>query len=63
VLALVWARGEPAGPRVDGEVSAQLPSGNGHDGREDTTSTSTRAVQENSHVRFNFDWEVAEPPA
>ena len=31
--------------------------------REDTTSTSTRAVQENSNVRFNIDWEVAEPPA
>ena len=45
--------------RVGGEVPAHLPSGNGHDGREDTTSTSTRPVQENSNVRFNFDWEVA----
>ena len=36
---------------------------NGHDGRVDTTSTPTRSVQENSNVRFNFDWEVAEPPA
>ena len=63
VLALVRARGEPAGLRVGEGVSTQLPSGNGHDGREDTTSTSTRAVQENSHVRFNIDWEVAEPPA
>ena len=63
VLALVRARGEPAGLRVGGGVSAHLPSGNGHDGRVDTTSTSTRAVQENSNVQFNIDWEVAEPPA
>ena len=45
--------------RVGGEVPAHLPSGNGHDRREDTTSTPTRSVQENSNVRFNFYWEVA----
>ena len=45
--------------RVGGEVPAHLPSGNGHDRREDTTSTPTRSVQENSNVRFNIDWEVA----
>ena len=55
----VGKKRKPAGLRVGGEVPAHLPSGNGHDRREDTTSTPTRSVQENSNVRFNFYWEVA----
>ena len=55
----VGKKRKPAGLRVGGEVPAHLPSGNGHDRRENTTSTPTRSVQENSNVRFNFYWEVA----
>ena len=55
----VGKKRKPAGLRVGGEVPGNLPSGNGHDRRENTTSTPTRSVQENSNVRFNFYWEVA----
>ena len=44
---------------ADAGVGGSLSSGNGRDGREDTTWTPTCSVQENSNVRFNIDWEVA----